>query len=605
MRKLFLKLIVVFFLFFSLSLGVKAAEYKTDYQVEYDLRNFEKDQLTKVNFHIQITNLRSDVYVSRFSISFPSSFYISDINVFDDNGQISPRISTDSDFIKIDMDFNNPKIGKETVNNLYLNFNQKKLFQITGNVWEVILPTIEKKPDDNYQIKVILPANSNKKISISKPKPDLISHSEIIWNNPKTKTIYAVFGETQIYKTELVYNLKNKEVYPVIQEIALPPDTLYQKVYLEFLSEVPIDVYQDEDGNFLVKYLLKPFELKKITFKGYIQTFSKPRENIIEFDRSQIKNQKKYLLSPQPFWSIKNTDKIKDLKTVEDIYYFVVNNLQYNYNKLRSNNLRLGAEKILSNPNYAVCLEFTDLFVSIAREKGILAREINGYGFSLDPKLQPISLSSDVLHAWPEYYDENLGIWQPVDPTWENTSGIDYFSSFDLNHLVFVIHGKSSEYPLPAGTYKISDSKDIIINPVIDLPKEIKKITISDFNFYKNKDNFYQIKITVKNEGNVYLYNLPIEIKTKTLIVNNNDFNIRSLAPLEKKEVIFNVEKPNKFSLSNNQEKILILSNNKVLLEQKVKIPFISEANIKIIFFIILFIVILFFVRKYFKKYFI
>lgn len=605
MKKFFLKLIVVFFLFFSLSLGVKAAEYKTDYQVNYDLRNFEKNQLTKVNFHIQITNLKSDVYVSKFSISFPSSFYITDINVFDDNGQISPIISTDSDFIKIEMSFNNPKIGKETVNNLYLNFDQKNLFQINGNVWEVILPTIEKKSDDNYKIKVILPANSNKKISISKPKPDLISHSEIIWNNPKTKTIYAVFGETQIYKTELVYNLKNKEIYPVIQEIALPPDTLYQKFYLEFLSEAPIDIYQDEDGNFLAKYLLKPFELKKITFKGYIQTFSKPREDIIEFDRNRIKNQKKYLLSQQPFWSIKNTDKIKDLKTVEDIYYFVVNNLQYNFNKLRSNNLRLGAEKILSNPNYAVCLEFTDLFVSIAREKGILAREINGYGFSLDPKLQPISLSSDVLHAWPEYYDENLDVWRPVDPTWENTSGIDYFSSFDLNHLVFVIHGKSSEYPLPAGTYKISDSKDIIINPVFDLPKEIKKVTISDFNFYKSKDNFYQIKITVKNEGNVYLYNLPIEITTKTLIVKNNNFYITSLAPLEKKEVIFNVKQPNKFSLINNQEKILILSNNKVLLEKQVKIPFISEANIKIIFFIILFIVILFFIRKYFKKYFI
>ena len=87
-------------------------------------------------------------------------------------------------------------------------------------------------------------------------------------------------------------------------------------------------------------------------------------------------------------------------------------------------------------------MEFTDLFIAIAREKGIYSREIQGYGFSLDQKLQPLSLSSDILHAWPEYYDTKTESWIAVDPTWENTSGINYFSSFDLNHIVFVIHGK-------------------------------------------------------------------------------------------------------------------------------------------------------------------
>ena len=72
-------------------------------------------------------------------------------------------------------------------------------------------------------------------------------------------------------------------------------------------------------------------------------------------------------------------------------------------------------------------MEFTDLFIAIAREKGIYSREIQGYGFLWIQKLQPLSLSSDILHAWPEYFDLKTENWVAVDPTWENTSGIDYF----------------------------------------------------------------------------------------------------------------------------------------------------------------------------------
>ncbi|PIP14879.1 hypothetical protein COX47_02840, partial [Candidatus Roizmanbacteria bacterium CG23_combo_of_CG06-09_8_20_14_all_35_49] len=82
------------------------------------------------------------------------------------------------------------------------------------------------------------------------------------------------------------------------------------------------------------------------------------------------------------------------------------------------------------------------------------------------------------LHAWPEYYDSKSELWKPIDPTWENTSGIDYLSSFDLNHIVFVIHGKKPDYPLPAGMYKIDNSQDISIKPAASYPEEKKEVII-------------------------------------------------------------------------------------------------------------------------------
>ena len=56
-------------------------------------------------------------------------------------------------------------------------------------------------------------------------------------------------------------------------------------------------------------------------------------------------------------------------------------------------------------------MEFTDLFVAIARAAGIPARESVGYAYTTNSRLRPLSLVTDVLHAWPEYYDADKKIW--------------------------------------------------------------------------------------------------------------------------------------------------------------------------------------------------
>jgi hypothetical protein len=100
-------------------------------------------------------------------------------------------------------------------------------------------------------------------------------------------------------------------------------------------------------------------------------------------------------------------------------------------------------------------MEFTDLFVAIARAAGIPAREAIGYAYTNNPDIRPLSLVLDVLHSWPEYYDREHRVWIPVDPTWGNTTGgVNYFDKLDFDHIVFAIHGISSTYPYPAGFYR-------------------------------------------------------------------------------------------------------------------------------------------------------
>jgi hypothetical protein len=95
----------------------------------------------------------------------------------------------------------------------------------------------------------------------------------------------------------------------------------------------------------------------------------------------------------------------------------------------------------------------------LTRAAGIPARQAVGYAYTTNTKLRPLSLNTDVLHAWPEYYDRQTGEWKPIDPTWASTTGgIDYYDKLDFNHIVFAYNGYRDDYPYPAGSYKTSEN---------------------------------------------------------------------------------------------------------------------------------------------------
>src|SRR3989344_4004636 len=148
-----------------------AEDYRSDYQVDYYLSEAENRLNTKVKFTVSITNFRTDVYVKQFSIVFPKSFTIGNIKASDDHGSLRPEIESDNKLTKISLEFSNPSVGKNSKGNFYLEFSQENLFNVNGNVWEVIIPTVENKQNGKYEISVHLPPNTDKKISIAKPKP--------------------------------------------------------------------------------------------------------------------------------------------------------------------------------------------------------------------------------------------------------------------------------------------------------------------------------------------------------------------------------------------------------------------------------------------------
>lgn len=590
--RLKIKLLLLSFLFFLFFIptSVLSQEFKTDYKVEYFLNEKGAGLETSVQFNAKITNLKSEVYVNKLTLIFPKAFEITDLRARDDNGAIQAELIVDQQNSKITLPFSDPQIGKGSENNFYLTFGQKNLFKVNGTVWEVILPTIEERAEGNYQIQVHLPKNTKKKISIAKPGPDLVRNNTIYWNNPRSKTIYAVFGDQQIYDLQLNYSIENPKLFRVYTDVAFPPDMLRQKIYVHSILPKPALTYIDADGNFIGRYYLNPKEKKSIIFRGLAQLFVYPREEVKLIEEKRIASQKKYLLSETNFWSINSIEPYANLKTSDQIYRYLVGNFKYDYQRVSQKILRLGAEQALRNPDRAVCTEFSDSFVALAREKGIWSREIQGYGFSNDPQLRPLSLVGDILHSWPEFFDTNSSQWISVDPTWETTSGIDYFSSFDLNHIAFVIHGKRAEYPLPAGMYKTEDSRDILIKTAQKNPSEVRKVILTSQTFKSSIDSGkkYKARLVVQNTGNVFIYGTPISIKTSGLIVNPNKIIIESLAPLEKKEIEVDY-KMDATDVGKGSQNIRVLIGEEEVLSKDVQV---SPYYFRIAFYVALLLVV-------------
>lgn len=456
--------------YFLLSTKVASAlaSFSTDYVVTYDIN--EQGQ-TRVTFNIDQKNNLSTVYATSFSLSL-SQTNLKNILVKDANGPINPQISQTENVTNINFDFGNKVVGRDKVNQFSIQFDSPDIAVKQGSIWEINIPKLESNENTNSQQIILKVPLSFGEPAYIDPKPSRIENGNYVFTSAtlSNKSISAVFGTTQYFKLQLIYNLNNPLGKNLTTQIALPPDTAYQTVYLKNISPPPKDIAADPDGNWLASYVVDPNSNLLITADLYINLSFNPKSFLTP-------NSDLYTRATK-IWNYEDpniTAEAAGLTTPKSVYDFVTNYLSYNYNRIKDNSgpTRPGAIWALANPQNAICTEFTDLFVALARKNNIPARENQGFAMSSNDKLKPLSLSKDVLHAWPEYYSLEKQTWVQVDPTWGNTTGgIDYFNKLDLNHLVFAIHGVDSIQPLPAGSYKTigGGSKDVFVqvtNPII------------------------------------------------------------------------------------------------------------------------------------------
>jgi hypothetical protein len=321
-----------------------------------------------------------------------------------------------------------------------------------------------------------------------------------------------------------------------LHEVALPPDIKgFQQVAYDSIDPKPRNVYIDKDGNTIVQFKVGAKEKLEAEIQGSAKILAKQNDPEKGGTFEQLpKNLVRTYTKKQKYWETDSkavqelAEKLKDpeltvSQNAQRVYEFITKNLEYDLSAEKEKALvRHGAETALTTEDVYACMEFTDTFIATTRAMGIPARELNGHAFANSEGNTPISInlkSGDSLHAWPQYYDPSFG-WVAVDPTWGNTSGgTDYFTKLDTNHFAFVIKGRSSELPLPAGMYRYEEDAKLVdvafAQNGTSFERFYKDLTIEK----KLNLNLVEIirgnsKYRVENSGSTILHNVGNTEKT-------------------------------------------------------------------------------------------
>ncbi len=561
---------VVFLIFIILPQKVFAAsEFATSYDVLYDVSD---SGITTVTEKITLKNLTSEYYANQFKLTIGST-KVSDIKASDPGGALEVAQEQKDTSTTIGVKFNQQVAGLGKTLSWTLTFKSRDFAEKVGKVWEVRAPKIASTTNlEVYNLILSVPESFGQPSLITPtPKSQSVSGGRIFLtfdkNQLKSSGISANFGSIQVFDFDLSYHLENNNLVPVLTNIALPPDTSFQDVIFQRIDPTPLNVTVDSDGNYLAWYRLNRGQKTDVKVFGSakLYTSSKVKNPVLddalrkkyteaqkywEKDNPQIANKLSEILGDNPPSDSEGKAKL--------IFQYVVNSLKYDAGRLKDSSIeRLGAVTVLNNPNSAVCMEFTDLFIALSRAAGIPARELDGYAYSENTVLRPLSLTKDVLHSWPEYWNDRHG-WVMVDPTWENTTGgVDYFNKLDLNHFAFVVKGSSSQEPIPAGSYKYmgQDSHDVKVSlsendflgkPQLDVAIDASSPILSGFPGV--------IRVKVINTGNAVYPSASLVISANKLsVLNKEEQKTGLIPPFGNGEFSFNIRTKSLFDSYSDQ----------------------------------------------------
>lgn len=444
---IFYLLATILFLFKS-NFAYATSEFTIQKIIKYQFDSVGNAQVTQ---DIKLTNNYSVIYPKEYQLIIYGQ-QISDLTATDNLGNILKNTSVADDSTTIYLQFNQPSINTQKSTDFQIKYNVSSLAQNQGNIWKINLPKHTTDPKDQIQTTITVPSGWGKLAYSSlplSPTVDTLYQTILVPPHLSDQSITLAFGETQIFNFNLSFFLENDLDVTKNFQIPLPPDTDTQTIIYTNIDPTPQNINIDSDGNFLAQYQLLPNQKINIIAKGQVQVHP-PDPYFPQIEPLPFHTQ------TDQFWPVSNptiANYAKNLQSPRKIYDFVVNTLVYNPSLIQDATRKDPLESLLE-PQNSLCTDFTDLFISIARASSIPSREIQGFIYTQDSLLQPQNLNSDILHAWPQFWNKEKNKWQQIDPTWQSTTkGDDYFNSVDLSRVILVVHGLSSLNPPPPGSY--------------------------------------------------------------------------------------------------------------------------------------------------------
>ena len=450
---------------------------------------------THVTHQVDIANNLAHIYTTSYTLSVGSD-RVTGITAHDETGSLPTGVDQNGAATTITISIMKPAMGKDQVKHLLVAYDTPDIAEVIGSTASINIPRLYRGNEASSYTRIVVVPRTYPPLTISSPEPSSTvpqgaAVAYTFMGHPE-ESVSLLFGSAVTYRLTLNYDLTNPTYNSGDTELALPPDTPYQTITVGSISPEPSEIRVDKDGNWLALYHLASRESRHVQATVYATVRPSPAGYDPSAPGSSL------LTAPAKYWETTSASVhtlASSLATPENIYNYLVDNFQYNYHRVGVGADRLGAAAALTRPTDAICTEFTDTFVGLARSLGTPAREENGFAYSTNSALHPSETGTDILHAWPEYYDAKNGVWTSVDPTWGNTTGgVDYFHKLDFSHITFVRHGQEPNYPYPAGAYKQSEGERQVVVEVSSAPAPIQSTSrLSDG--------------TIMNTGNVAINN--------------------------------------------------------------------------------------------------
>ena len=438
------------------------------FEVNYNiLYTITKAGTARVAYHINITNLTQSEYASSYTLSLTNTD-VSNITVIDSSGVSLPfTSSSNSSSTSIVTNFPQASYGYGSGENWYINFDTSQVSKIQGKLLNIAIPGFQQKSlIQSIHTQVIVPNQFGGINYVSPVNPQItkgVNNTYISFNSSQSYTkegILIVMGNFQLFKFKFQYKLDNTDpLFKQQYKIVVPADFSTQSVLFSKISPTPQQTYIDSDGNYVLVYILSPKQQYNVQVIGEAKVLSTYNALNTPYVTKKALSSSEYKIytAQQPYWQVANpfihnlAVKITqgdntNLSKALSIENYVASHLTYNQKAIfDQNRQRLGAIRALEDPTNAICQEYVDVFITLARSVGVPARMIAGYGDPPNINVNP--LPPDILHAWVQFYSSDYG-WVNADPTWQSTSGnLNFFGNVGSSHFTLVRYGISSVNP--------------------------------------------------------------------------------------------------------------------------------------------------------------
>jgi len=504
----------------------------------------------QVTYDISLTNLETEVLADTFTLFLKNSSP-DNITAEEAGSRLPLEVTVGANGTIVEVTFPEPLAGVNKTRRFQVRFSDRGIATKTGDVWDVLVPEISSiDMFDDFTLVLEVPKAYGKEVAVS-PEPATRDDSgNYTYSFAKQALrhggVSAAYGEFQVQFFNFNYLL------PQDGKLALPPDTPFQKIMYVDIAPSPLRIETDEVGNWIGHF--DPSSGQSVKVSGAAQLFTAPRRDLPKKEEDLDM----YLL-PTGVWQTGDEliQTYAATRTLSELYEEVAELLSFDESPVRPGPPRYGAVGALAQPDRARSLEYTDLFVALARASGSPARATVGYAEPPEGTRGVLSLSKGNLHAWAEYYSAETETWELIDPMWR-------VFTRDLRRITLFTdaHGDYSRIPLVTKASVFTGSLPEDRNERIAL----EMVGARTLPFFDGA-----VDIVVKNVGSVAVYNEEVDV----LFDDQKELTlpITSLPPFSEKRVRVSVpigflgrEMPSEIAATHKEQRVTLYSGKQTVI---------------------------------------